>query len=122
MLNRFDSQGAMIRLHTPSTPKSTGGLPGNVNAGVAADRPLTWGSRMITRALHVQIEPATQTRPQGYRDIDGELYTADCRRGNLQATVTANGRRNKPNRFRFLLHPFAGGTASNYFAQRMYRR
>ncbi len=120
MLNRFDSHGNMLRLHVPNTPTHNGGLPGNVNAGIAAEKPVTWGSRMLTRALVVQIEPATQTKPTGLGDIDGELYTADCRQGNLQATVKANGRRDKPVGYRYLLHPFAGGTVGNYYAQRMH--
>jgi hypothetical protein len=47
------------------------------------------------------VEPATQSRMRDDGEMDGELYTPQCRRGNLQGSCKCGAER------RF--HPFAGG-------------
>ncbi len=49
-----------------------------------------------------EVEPATQSRPLFLTgQVDGELYTPDCRRGNLKGECGCGANR--------LFHPFAGG-------------
>ena len=51
------------------------------------------------------IEPCTQSRERVVGEgIDGELYTPDCRRGNLRGECAGCGARR-------LFHPFTGGAA-----------
>lgn len=87
-----------------------------------AERPLpaepTWGSRLLTlarqaRATVIHVEPCTQSQAlYGMTDlIDGELYTSDCRRGNLRAKIVRGGTPQRPVGHTFKLHPFAGGKA-----------
>ncbi len=52
-----------------------------------------------------QVEPVTQSRPRWPTDeIDGELYTPDCRRGDLKATCSDRACGTSR-----LFHPFSGG-------------
>ncbi len=121
--NRFDKHGALIQLARAYCPPSTGGLPGSVNAGEASICPSTWGDRLLRRGAHVtRLEPMTQTKPMGYddRQIDGEVYTADCRRGNIRAVVVAGGRVNAPLGSVRLLHPFANKGVANQYPMQMH--
>ena len=73
----------------------------------------TWGDapHWRKRAQVTRLEPATQTKRFGeFRGspIDGELYTADCRRGNILARVIRNGTPARPLSSTRKLHPFAG--------------
>lgn len=79
------------------------GLPGSASGG-AVPGPHTWGDECRRR---LRLEPCTQTRKR-YPDnsdspIDGELYTQDCRRGNIRAVVVGTGETIK-------LHPFTGAS------------
>lgn len=122
--NRFDKNGRIIRMaRAASPPHIVGALMGSVNAGVAAVCPPTWGDRLLRRGAHTTLlEPMTQTKPMGFNDrlIDGELYTADCRRGNIRARVVSGGRVNAPRGSVKRLHPFAKGTASRYYPMAMH--
>lgn len=122
--NRFDKQGAIIRLaRAYCPPHIEGALMGSVNAGVAAECPPTWGDRLLRRGAHVtRLEPMSQSKPMGFNNrlIDGELYTPDCRRGNIRATVIAGGRVKAPMGSVRRLHPFAKGTAGKYYPMKMY--
>lgn len=89
-------------------------LPGSP-AGGAAPKPLTWGDRVLRRRIRVlRLEPCTQTgrRFSGDTDspIDGELYTPDCRRGNIRALVVKGGTPRAKVGETFKLHPFTGSS------------
>jgi hypothetical protein len=48
------------------------------------------------------IEPATQSRVRGDGEVDGELYTPRCTRGNLRGECKTCGAERQ-------FHPFASG-------------
>ena len=90
------------------------GLAGSASAGAAQKAP-TWGNRVARRRVRVlRLEPCTQTRKRYPEDsdspIDGELYTPDCRRGNIKAQVVRGGRPNTPLGTTIKLHPFTGSS------------
>ena len=95
-----------------------------MNAGLVATAPYTWGDRLLGRMHHrTRLESMTQTMHMGFDGqlIDGELYTADCRRGNIRARVIAGGRVGKPIGSVSKLHPFAKGAVRNQYSMRMYQ-
>lgn len=107
-----DHTGAIVYVFDASVARTGRNLPAT---GIVLGKRPTWGARALRRSIRVlRIEPATQTRRFNPDDrdspIDGELYTPDCRRGNLKATVIKGGTVNSPNGSTFKLHPFKGAS------------
>jgi hypothetical protein len=93
-------------------PPTAGQRPVGNDTGGAVQKPYTWGDRLLRRRHHrVRVEPVVQTRPlyadDSESDVDGELYTARCTRGNLKTVVLHGGTTKHPNGHRYLSHPFS---------------
>lgn len=123
----LDRSGHKVEAVVTGCPTG-GGLPGSAASG-PAPKPLTWGDRVLRRRIRVlRLEPCTETRRRFSGDsdspIDGELYTADCRRGNIRATVLKGGTPRAKVGETFKLHPFTGSSKgaspSNALPVRLY--